>query len=1090
VVDRVPKELHIEVATYYTPSSYPPSAATTYTRHEPPIMAESPLGGRPESIAVNPADDHVFIESGAKILELDSAAKGSAIIRQFAPTITFASHSKIDVCGGTGDVYVASNPGYIYVVNAAGTQVQARIDGFDSPIGLLGNNPQIAVDQSNCHVLAYDPTDRAAKEFEASGAFVTEFGLFSEAPSAYELAIDNSGGPNDGTAYVVQHETGGFDVWAFGPLSYGEPPLATTGAADGLGAGAAALHGTVDPREFALTACRFEYLPDSAYLENVEEAEEEGHEEPEAKGFGFAGASTKACAESLASIGSGSGAVAVHADLTGLDPEGRYRFRLVAENKYGPGSGEASLFGPPVLTTQSALPVLYDEATLRARIDPAGLPTEYHFEYGGAAGGYDHATPSEELAPGDEAVAVGAPLTGLAEGTTYHFRLVVSNEAKTVEGPDQSFTTLSRRGAESCPNPEYRIGPSAQLPDCRAYELATPAETAGVSPRDGEGGSAFNNWLTPPRGPEAGERLSFYTRNTIPGFDGTGQYDGLRSERGAGPHPASGWSTQLISPDFVQSRTNGPSSDGISPDQLYSFWGINGGQALPGSLPVGSYLRTPAGFEALGAASLGTGNAVADHLSSGGEAIFSSANRLEEAAPAQGITAIYERSAGAASLQVLSLQPNGQPFASDAHYLAASEDGTAMVFRVGTTLYLRRGGATTQIATAGTFASLASGGERVFYEAGGDLFYCDAAAGPCAGPEASQEATKIAEDAFFVSVSPDGSRVLFSSEAALTGGEENDNGEEAEPVEPNLYSWDGASVRFVAILDPQDFVSFAAVNDVNLGRWTVAVSEESGASRVSSPSRATPDGAVFLFQSHAQLTAYENEGIGEVYRYAPGAPEGERLLCLSCDPSGAPASADALLQDVRSLRPGSQRGTLIANVTDDGRKAFFMSYERLLPEDANEAQDVYEWQANGVGSCKRQGGCLALISSGQGEGDSYLYSMSADGRDVFIWTEEKLVGQDVAGSKSLYDVREGGGIPDPPAKAPCEGDACQGSGSIPPLVSSPASATIRSEGNTSGGEGSARCRKGQRKVRRAGKTRCVKRKAHRHKANRTGRAAR
>src|SRR5262245_17534568 len=89
---------------------------------------------------------------------------------------------------------------------------------------------------------------------------------------------------------------------------------------------------------------------------------------------------------------------------------------------------------------------------------------------------------------------------------------------------------------------------------------------------------------------------------------------------------------------------------------------------------------------------------------------------------------------------------------------------------------------------------------------------------------------------------------------------------------------------------------------MTLAAWTKAVRVGIGASRAISPTRSTPDGEVFVFQSHARLTAYDNEGLGEIYRYDPAAETGARLLCVSCDPSGAPPTAGALLED---LRPGA-----------------------------------------------------------------------------------------------------------------------------------------------------------------------------------------
>ena len=184
--------------------------------------------------------------------------------------------------------------------------------------------------------------------------------------------------------------------------------------------------------------------------------------------------------------------------------------------------------------------------------------------------------------------------------------------------------------------------------------------------------------------------------------------------------------------------------------------------------------------------------------------------------------------------------------------------------------------------------------------------------------------------------------------------------------------------------------------------------------------------------------------------------------------------------------------TIIPNVTDDGRSVFFESLDRLVPEDANEAQDVYRWTASGTEGCERHGGCLALISSGQGEFENFLYSMSADGHDVFFSSLERLVSTDVVGSESIYDARVGGGIPDPVEGAPCQGDACQGAGSSSPSL--PPTATTGAGNGNESTTAPARCAKGEHRV----KGRCItkhhrKRRHHRRsgrRANHHGRVSR
>ena len=758
VLDWGPKNGTTEKVTYYTPSSYPPSGGTTYDRHEPSLLTqEGAKIGILRSIDVDAANDHLFVLGGLGVaIELDSAAHGSVILNsKFGSGHIPGSPLEVAADGANGNIYVSYNPGGVVVLGSTGSEVLAKIMGAGSPGGDFashGPNPTIAIDESNGHVLVFEPVRGVAEEYDASGAFVSQFfnpqfGEFKPGQT-YRVAIDNgTSSPNRGNAYIAYDEPspGTPDLWAFGPLSYGEGPIALTGGVDGLGVGSATVHGTVDPRGFDLSECHFEYLTDAQYLSN---------------GQTFAGAGSQPCAESLAEIGKGTGAVPVHAAIGGLDPEARYRFRLLAKNKYGESIGKAGLFGPPLLTSKSALPILFDEATLRAEVDPSGLATKYQFLYG-TSEAYGQGTPVAALPAGDGFVPIQAALTGLAEGTTYHFRIVIENEAKIVEGPDQTLTTGARAEPQSCPNVEFRTGLSANLPDCRAYELVTPADTRGAQPYaagSGSAGEQFNNWLTPPRGPGAGERLSFSSDSALPGLDGNGVLsDGYRATRASseGLHPSKGWIGEHVGPNYAQAGGGGGSPNGTASDQLNSFWAIDPQESLEGALSEGISLRTPAGFEAMGRGSLGTDlKAESRYLSAGGaHVIFSSKAHLENQAAPAGTEAIYDRAAGGSSAEVVSLKPDGSAFAAgeDASYVASTEDGSAVVFDAGGTLYLHRGGETVEVATApNTFGGISEDGERVFYAGGpsGDLpaalFACDIDAGPCAGSGAHPP-TEIAD---------------------------------------------------------------------------------------------------------------------------------------------------------------------------------------------------------------------------------------------------------------------------------------------------------------------------------------------------------
>jgi hypothetical protein len=104
-----------------------------------------------------------------------------------------------------------------------------------------------------------------------------------------------------------------------------------------------------------------------------------------------------------------------------------------------------SAFTPatPVVVTKAANSITASSAVLNATVNPEGHTLSgCTFEYGPTAG-YGHTAPcSSTPPPGTVAVAVSAPVSGLAEKATYHFRITASNGFGTALGKDHTLKTL------------------------------------------------------------------------------------------------------------------------------------------------------------------------------------------------------------------------------------------------------------------------------------------------------------------------------------------------------------------------------------------------------------------------------------------------------------------------------------------------------------------------------------------------------------------------------------------------------------------------------------------------------------------------
>ena len=253
----------------------------------------------------------------------------------------------------------------------------------------------------------------------------------------------------------------------------------------------------------------------------------------------------------------------------------------------------------------------------------------------------------------------------------------------------------------------------------------------------------------------------------------------------------------------------------------------------------------------------------------------------------------------------------------------------------------------------------------------------------------------------------------------------------------NLYLLHDGSVDFIARLrtidagsgseKASDVLDWAPTPDSLFG----STSYDAKTSRLSS------DGKTLIFRSQSQLTGYENHGVPEFYLHRFGSPT---LTCVTCNPTGVPPRQAPSLGSSGFPPPAGPIEVVAASgvrfLSSDGQRVFFESSEALAADDLDELRDVYEWEAPGSGSCRREGeafsssndGCIYLLSTGVNEEDANFADASADGSDVFFFTRSQLVGQDTDQLTDIYDARSEGGLAsqNPVFAPPCEAEGCKG----------------------------------------------------------------
>ena len=316
---------------------------------------------------------------------------------------------------------------------------------------------QIAVDTAG-NVYVPDPPANEVLEYSASGTLLKTFtgsgaGALKE-PTA--VAVDSSGNlwvADSGNNRIVELDSSGAPVEVNGKLVEIESEGVSSVALDGHGDVFAVVYNSADSCGIIGSACLHlvEYSSEGRQLADV--------------GAGSFGTPEGGDGDAFYSM--------VAAD------EASGRVYVTDATKH-----TAWIFGPPiapVVHKEFTAEITTSEAKLGALVNPGGIQTSYRFEYGPTSA-YGNSTPFPEGSVGEglESHAVWASASGLAPGSTYHYRVVATNEVGTAYGPDQTFTTLSAEQA-ACPNEQMRGGFSERLPDCRAYELVTPPVTSSSS---------------------------------------------------------------------------------------------------------------------------------------------------------------------------------------------------------------------------------------------------------------------------------------------------------------------------------------------------------------------------------------------------------------------------------------------------------------------------------------------------------------------------------------------------------------------------------------------------------------------------------
>jgi hypothetical protein len=501
--------------------------------------------------------------------------------------------------------------------------------------------------------------------------------------------------------------------------------------------------------------------------------------------------------------------------------------------------------------------------------------------------------------------------------------------------------------AEGCPNAVFRTGPSAHLPDCRAYEMVTPlfkgggrvlpGAVAGISPD----GSALVLPMTEalaetegfPNLSVGGPYVTYSMRRTASGWTyapedpPTSEYlpffvDGFSNEAGAGLDAR----TML----WLERGAGRPTNSIEIYKREASGAIVDVGPTLPPTAPFGERIIV------LGAqAKLSPVGVSAD----GSHVLFNLSkehwpfDHSQEGFSSQGVASLYEYAGtGNTTPMLVGVDNAGNQISGCGTVLGGGGPPSEVV------------GSQVEGAVEGGHNAVSSDGETVFFTAYPPSLKCSASTLPvpelfaridngqlgahtvavseasAADCSACDTQANVLAQPVYLGASADGSKVFFESTQALLGGDGSEN----------IYEY--------------DFSAPAGQRVVRVSGGDATVSGPTAG--VEGPVEVSEDGSHVYFIAQGVLTTKPN-GFGQSAQ--PGA---KNLYVFERDaryPGGRTAFVAELSGDqLESLWTGNNLvsgGQSRANLTPDGRFLLFTSNTDLTPDDTSTAQQVFEYDS-------------------------------------------------------------------------------------------------------------------------------------------------